>query len=154
MLVLCALSDLLLCPGAGIMTGEALVFRVTRMTAKHAGEHRGSVGKGRGGRGRTGLVFWRNECILQLLEHQGVIQQQCLMQHIIFGQEGLNQHHEDQLMTSSSFKISKLVGQRAFMSLSCKAQSLFFHCFHVMLQFSPEGHLDMADSGVYAMSQQ
>ena len=54
MLVLCALSDLLLCPGAGIMTGEALVLRVTRMTAKHAGEHRGSVGKGRGGGGALG----------------------------------------------------------------------------------------------------
>ena len=97
-MILRALSGLLLCPGAGIATSEALVLGVTGATTERAGERRGGVGKGRSGRGRTRLVFERNERVLQLLERQGVVQQQRLTQRVVFGREGSNQRHEDQLI--------------------------------------------------------
>ena len=97
-MILRALSSLLLCPGAGIATSEALVLGVTGATTERAGERRGGVGKGRSGRGRTRLVFERNERVLQLLKRQGVVQQQCLTQCVVFGREGSNQRHEDQLI--------------------------------------------------------
>ena len=97
-MILRALSSLLLCPGAGIATSEALVLGVTGATTERAGERRGGVGKGRSGRGRTRLVFERNERVLQLLKRQGVVQQQRLTQRVVFGREGSNQRHEDQLI--------------------------------------------------------
>ena len=97
-MILHALSGLLLCPGAGIATSEALVLGVTGATAERAGERRGGVGEGRSGRGRTRLVFERNKRVLQLLKRQGVVQQQCLTQRVVFGREGSNQRHEDQLI--------------------------------------------------------
>ena len=97
-MILRALSSFLLCPGAGIATSEALVLGVTGATTERAGERRGGVGKGRSGRGRTRLVFERNERVLQLLKRQGVVQQQRLTQRVVFGREGSNQRHEDQLI--------------------------------------------------------
>ncbi len=56
------------------------------------------MGEDRSRRGRTGLVLERNERVLQLLVHQGVVEQQGLMEGVVFGWESANESHEGEFV--------------------------------------------------------